>query len=317
MPLLRDDRIALLQFIDIRVQAEINSRSLNNQGPQFLQNAEQRKERNDGPHYILRKLLEMNINNPLYDQISSLEHTQQEAYPLLYIESVLVRAFPDLFQWNADGYLDTNDNVINKDLIRAGLGFDLNLEKNQQELNLTQFRYPILNDLYSKDGNILWVILQSLKPITEEFTREDKIDCYIELAHAFYRDGTPHLYKQAQTLLGQRSEPNAARLCIMTPGLDSAYKGAYDMACCAYAIAVDRSDLINKVNQAFFPPNCEQGFWEKISNLNLNRRFTTWLSGYQTRPEWEKTCREIEETVHTQQNSAISQATEAGKTGPG
>lgn len=300
MPLLNPEtRLAFLNYADAQIQKEIHSRTIENCEFQRLEHSEQRKERNDGAHFILRKLLELNLNNPLHDCsfIDNFTQEEQQAYLALYVECTLVRAFPEIFHWNSNSYLDVKDSAVNKELIRAGLGFDLRQERNQAELTLGQFRYPVLQDLYLKDGNILWVILQSVKPVTDEFTRNDKINCYIELAHAFYRDSAPYIYKQAQILIGLRSQTNTLSQCIMTPGLDKAFKGALEMAHCAYAIAVDHNDSIKAVNDAFFPEN-KNGFWAKISNIDFTTRFATWFSMYESQVDWENECRSIENTVH-------------------
>lgn len=135
---------------------------------------------------MLRNILSININTPLQK-----ENQATTTFFAEYLKTALAKTYPQIFNLNIQGGIDVtlpsnNSNYAN---IHKALGYDL------QKLSLTgaatlaidpaKFDAQTLDNLYQKDPNPLWLVLKSTKPISSNFTAEQKIQAYVELAHAF------------------------------------------------------------------------------------------------------------------------------------
>ncbi|MGC1183288.1 hypothetical protein [Legionella sp.] len=123
---------------------------------------------------MLRNILGLNINTSL----------QTTSFFSEYLKTALTKTYPEMFQLNIKGEVDIilpTSNVAYTDIHKA-LGYELNTTLT---LEPSRFDAQILDKLYQKTENPLWIVLKSTKPVNENFSAEQKIHAYKEIAQAF------------------------------------------------------------------------------------------------------------------------------------
>lgn len=135
---------------------------------------------------MLRNILDLNMNTPLQK-----ENLATTMFFTEYLKTALVKAYPQMFRLDIKGNVDiilpASDSAYAN--IHKALGYDLH------KLHLTgsatlkidpeKFDAQTLDTLYQESQNPLWLVLKSTKPISQNFTAEQKIQAYVELAQAF------------------------------------------------------------------------------------------------------------------------------------
>ena len=183
-------------------------------------------------NFFLREILNINLNTPIVRS----DEDQESFSP--FLQEILVKLYPEIFAHNSKGEISVkaggnSDRFIN---IYTALGSNVIAQGTLSEkvkLNPKQFDARTLDKLYKSDHNILWLVLKSTKPVGPNFTAEDKIKAYIELAHA---------YKDEK--IGEKNK----------------FEGAYNMAQAAIAMAEKNSGCQKLVHEAFGPKS-ELGQW--------------------------------------------------------
>lgn len=147
--------------------------------------------------FMLRKILEVNLNTPLEN------NTLGGEYFAPYLKTALTGLYPEMFYLDHDDKLavktdQTEVSVAKYETIRHALGLDLEnshalgaaSKTTGLQLDPAQFNAAALDKLYQGnaehqgDKNLLWLVLKSAMPISDTFTAEQKIDTYRALAHA-------------------------------------------------------------------------------------------------------------------------------------
>ncbi|WP_133127185.1 hypothetical protein [Legionella nagasakiensis] len=150
--------------------------------------------------FMLRKILEINLNSPLQNNTA---HPEGKYLPP-YLKTVLTRVYPDIFYLDASEKLavkmDPRDpSAIKYKAICKAFGLDLDsqpllhaaaVRETELQLDPARFNTAALDRLYSGDDelrgdkNLLWLVLKSTMPVSETFTAEQKIQTYQALADA-------------------------------------------------------------------------------------------------------------------------------------
>ncbi|ETO93529.1 hypothetical protein [Legionella oakridgensis] len=149
--------------------------------------------------FILRKMLELNLNTPLHTESEDISRPEGK-YFSTYLKMVLTRAYPDIFYLDASEKLgvkmDPRDPSGSKyKTICKAFGLDLSntsylpgaaARVTELQLDPAQFNAGALEELHQQDGkrNLLWLVLKSTMPVSETFTAEQKIQTYQALADA-------------------------------------------------------------------------------------------------------------------------------------
>lgn len=170
--------------------------------------------------FLLKSILKLNLNNPL---------EQREANEVVffdaYLKCLLAKAYPKGF--SEDGTVlkgsQFNDRDNKYQLVLSALGI---FDARKIVFNPELFNPKQLDALFKLDKNPLWLVLKSTIPVSEQFSAEQKISTYIELAQAFFN-------KQM--------------------GATQKYLGAFDMARAAYAIKTTDPEVIQRRDKVFLP----------------------------------------------------------------
>ncbi|KTD63746.1 hypothetical protein Lsan_1179 [Legionella santicrucis] len=180
--------------------------------------------------FFLREILNLNLNTPK----AKSDEARVKDFPA-YLEAVLVKCYPETFALNAreELLIKAGANATNYINIHNALDVPIIGETNKIKLNPAQFDAAMLDELYNSEQNALWLVLKSTKPIDANFTAENKVKTYIELAQAY----------KAQKI-----------------GDTEKYLGAYNMAQAALAIAQEHPECQELVHNAFGPKS-ELGQW--------------------------------------------------------
>ncbi len=180
--------------------------------------------------FFLREILNLNLNTPKANS----DEARVKDFPA-YLEAVLVKCYPESFGLNAKEELliKAGANAADYINIHNALGIPIIGETDKIQLNPAQFDAATLDELYNSDQNALWLVLKSTKPIDANFTAENKVKAYIELAQAY----------KAQKI-----------------GDTEKYSGAYHMAQAALEVAKNNPECQELVHNAFGPKS-ELGQW--------------------------------------------------------
>ena len=199
----------------------------------------------DLPSFALRAILGLNFNNPLPQNTEQTE----VRFPDSYIKEILVKAYPNLFGYDGKKDLtiltphDKPDQYIN---VSAALGMSLVERNSKFTFNPQKFDANKLDELYKADNNLLWLVLKSTKPIDKDFTADQKIQTYIELANLF----------------------EDKRI-----GAQKKYSSVVNLAKAAFAIAKEHPECTSQVIENF-GPNSKHGEWitKKIGELPIKEK---------------------------------------------
>ncbi|HBD7102423.1 TPA: hypothetical protein ACT96X_001646 [Legionella pneumophila] len=181
--------------------------------------------------FFLREILNLNLNTPIEKDTDA----RVKDFPS-YLETILVQCYPEIFALNPKEKfsIKASSNAERYINIHKAIGADIMGEEvHEIKLNPAQFNAARLDELYKLDHNPLWLVLKSTKPIDSNFTAEDKVKAYIELAQSY----------KAQKI-----------------GETKKYSGAYNMAQAAFAIAQKNPECQKLVDDAFGPKS-ELGQW--------------------------------------------------------
>ncbi|WP_244940862.1 hypothetical protein [Legionella sainthelensi] len=212
------------------LQKKIGEKTVANQAEALYSKKESGSSVEQKQAFFLREILNLNLNAPN----TNTGEARVKDFSA-YLEAVLVQCYPDTFALNSKEELIIKGGVDNDRTknIHKAVGSGLDEESSQIKLDPAQFDAKTLDELYKADKNALWLVLKSVKPIDENFTAQDKVQAYIELAQAY----------KAQKI-----------------GATDKYLGAYNMAQAAIEIAQKHPECQKLVHDAFGPKS-ELGQW--------------------------------------------------------
>ena len=159
---------------------------------------------------LFKAILNLNLNNSMQEDADNLS--------IEYFDSgfkeLLSAAYPDDFELDQEGIFRIKDNpqsklfkTITPEQFFAALGVG---DQTFIEFDLKKFNAKRLKDLEQTNPHLLWTILKSTLPVTDDFSAAEKIQAYRDVAAAF-----------SEGKIGRHDK----------------YLGALDMAKAAYAIA--------------------------------------------------------------------------------
>lgn len=202
---------------------------------------------------VLRNILELKLNSPLASTDPSKVKSE---YFYVYLTKMLPHLYKDIFEVGQGGELvikvGQSPNIV------KALGLDKPGENNP---NPEAFNPEALETLYNTDGNPLWLVLLSTKPVTtppdESMTARKKIETYIKLA-ALFDPGLLKKYTDFKQLLNKTIpfdlDPNSKK----SLGEHEKYKGIYNLAQAAASVAGNDAKCKELVSQ-FFGENSTLG----------------------------------------------------------
>ena len=162
----------------------------------------------DGNEVILfQALLNLNLNNSMQGDADNLSLADFDSG----LKELLLEAYPDDFGIDDNGAFKTK----RKTALLEALGV---ADINNIKFDYKKFNATSLKSLEQSSPHMLWTILKSTLPVTDDFSAAEKIQAYRDVAAAFY-DGKI--------------------------GAHDKYLGALDMAKAAYAIAKEHPTAKN------------------------------------------------------------------------
>lgn len=112
--------------------------------------------------FLLRSILELHLNSPL-QTIEAIHYTQNFFSP--FIKELI------------------HDKYKSSPEVLAALGVS---SLNDNFFEFSKYNPALLNDLYIKTKDPLWLVLKSTLEVNDKFTPKDKIETYIMLSELFY-----------------------------------------------------------------------------------------------------------------------------------
>ncbi|MFY7697596.1 MAG: hypothetical protein ACOVQX_02090, partial [Legionella sp.] len=160
-----------------------------------------------------------------------------------YLIPLLLRTYSNYFFYNTKtSSIDIKPKDHNYGDIHAAFGIDLMKPGASLSINLEQFNLKALNKLYENTQDPLWLVLMSIRRVSNASTAKENIAALLTLAHAYKNKALTKKEK---------------------------YKGALRLAQAAFQIADQYPDVLNDVNNGFGVTS-EIGQW--IVNKHLENK---------------------------------------------
>ena len=126
----------------------------------------------------LTGLLQMHLLPMMYNE-EAYKTDEIAFHKSTYLENLLVEAYPDSFMKPNDVFLVSSG--INKHTLQIydALGIDANRAK--EPIRPAIFQPNGLDNLYRMTNNPVWILLKTIKPISEQWSLLNKVEAYHEL----------------------------------------------------------------------------------------------------------------------------------------